>query len=324
MRSGQVMDAVGLHGPSAARRAGAWVDVCVFVLLHLQAAAVDLPSYNQAVRCGRQRRRAATTRRGEAAASWTTQTLTRCLAELNRRARRHARIQRTRAKVERLAREVHNLEQGIKPEPTASSGGYRRAGGSSGMHESLGPYTREGLGSERAEQAIPEHPNPPVVTKAVVEATDLEGVAWREAVTRGQQVATAAAALVHMADEGGGATFNWVRPWLVRGWPWLSAPDGSGCYALYTAAYVTSLDPLLLPLMLAVFGYALLAVPKAPPRFWRGALLYTEGCLVVLYLLAVPCYWGCWGARVCGRCVVEFRANPYLITQASPVEQKRG
>lgn len=39
---------------------------------------------------------------------------------------------------------------------------------------------------------------------------------------------------------------------------------------------------------------------QAPPRFWRGALLYTEGCLVILYLLAVPCFWGCWGARVCG------------------------
>jgi hypothetical protein len=53
-----------------------------------------------------------------------------------------------------------------------------------------------------------------------------------------------------------------VRPWLARLYPWLAAPAGSGCYALYTAAYVTSFDPLLLPLMLAVFGYALLAVPQ--------------------------------------------------------------
>lgn len=258
------MDAIGLHGPSGARRAGAWVDVCVFVLLHLQAAAVDLPSYTQAVRCGRHRRRAAAARRGEAAATWTTQMLTLCLAELNRRARRHVRIQRTRAKVERLAREVHNLEQGIKPAASVTTGaaavqpnpvGVR--GGSTGVDEALGPYTRDGM-SER----LKANPNTPPVNKAVVEATDLEGVAWCEAVTRGQQVATAAAALVHMADESGGAAFGWVRPWLVRGWPWLSAPNGSLCYALYTLAYVTSFDPLLLPLMLAVFGYALLTVPK--------------------------------------------------------------
>jgi hypothetical protein len=42
-----VMDAVGLHGPTAARRAAGWVDVLVFALLHAQVR--PLPAWAASV-----------------------------------------------------------------------------------------------------------------------------------------------------------------------------------------------------------------------------------------------------------------------------------
>ncbi|KAK3257201.1 hypothetical protein CYMTET_33703, partial [Cymbomonas tetramitiformis] len=89
-------------------------------------------------------------------------------------------------------------------------------------------------------------------------------------------------------------TFAKVKQWLRAVWPWISAPDGSLCYLVYSLTFVFEYNLILLPYLAGTFGYALFENPKPSLRFWKVMLLYSEVCLLVLYALAVSCYWGCW------------------------------
>lgn len=135
---------------------------------------------------------------------------------------------------------------------------------------------------------------PPRDSGTLGDEEDLQWQAMAAAVLRGHEAVKTAEELMRFVDETSGSVWDWMRPWLTRLWPWLSAPDGSMCFALYTLAYVASFNIMLLPPVLATYGFAQFAAPKPRVGFWRGMLLYTEACLLLLYLLAVPCYWGCW------------------------------
>lgn len=90
--------------------------------------------------------------------------------------------------------------------------------------------------------------------------------------------------------------------------PWLAAPNFSGCYFLFFAAFAFDFSVLTLLYPTVLVCYGLLTHRKPSVTFWSSMLMYSELCLLLGFVWSIPCANGCldWSS-----CVAEEATGKY-------------